>query len=199
MKKRIMVITLLVILFLCPLPVSAGSIPGDLLTDDTAQIFFGQVVTYRSSKVTVVPLKTIKGDVELGKSRTYNEPVPIPNGEFHVRRNRVYLFTCVQENDPIYIYEASSGDPRTLELTGADLCWGKAVQQYLNNGEYEKAEAQRRERLGLGEAEPGPENLPMVDSKQEWIDAAVFCGVLLVLAGVATAVFMGVKKHTRSE
>ncbi|MBQ6707094.1 MAG: hypothetical protein IJN07_06295 [Clostridia bacterium] len=180
--------------------VSAGDIHDSLITSDSAQVFFGQVVTYTPSTVTVIPLKAVKGDVLLGESCTYDKPAPIPSDEFRVRKNRIYLFARTDKNQSMYILQATTSDTRTLQLTGAETFWAKAVQEDLNNGEYEKAEAARRERLGLGDPEPPLiEDQRLFDAKQEFIDMIIVGFVSLAVIGGAAGIVLYRKKHIRSE
>ena len=55
--------------------VFAGSIPEDLLYNDNAQLFIGEVVSYNADKnVEVIVTESIKGGLKVGAGRIYYNP-----------------------------------------------------------------------------------------------------------------------------
>ncbi len=76
MKKIVGLLCIVAIMFSMTLTSFAGSIPEDLLMDQS-QIFFAEVVYYHPDKekpdIEFSPVKKIKGDVKLGtKQIAYN-------------------------------------------------------------------------------------------------------------------------------
>ena len=127
--------------------VLAGSIPEDLLNEDSAQIFFAEVVYYHPDKenpdIEVSPVKVIKGDVNMGGKLTYYNPNTI--GDFKVKEGNVYLFTYFDEHNPTDIFEVTSYDTSTLKLKNVDGDMWKRFEKYLNEGKYGEARIEGRE------------------------------------------------------
>lgn len=151
MKKIISLLCLMAIMLSMSLTALAGSIPEDLLHSDDAQIFFAEVVYYHSDKenpdIELSPVKVVKGDVKTGVKLTYYNPNTI--GDFKVKEGNVYLFTYFDENNPTDIFEVKSYDTSILKLKNVEGDMWMRFQKHLNNGDYEEAEQERRERLGL--------------------------------------------------
>ena len=167
MKKIISFIGIIAIIFSTALTAFAGSIPEDLLHEDFAQIFFAEVVYYHPDKenpdIELSPVKVVKGDVKIGGKLTYYNPNTI--GDFKVKEGNVYLFTYFDENNPTDIFEVTSYDTSILKLKNVEGDMWMRFQKYLNNGDYEEAEQERRERLGLlDELMEDAENLPPIEN-----------------------------------
>ena len=166
MKKLISFICITIMLLSMSLTALAGSIPEDLLYEDYAQIFFAEVVYYHPNKekpdIEFSPVKKIKGDVKLGtKQIAYNFNTV---GDFDIKEGNVYLFTYFDENNPTDIFEVTSYDTSTLKLKNVDGDMWKRFQKYINDGSYEKAEQERRNRLGLPDEIMEEENLPPLEN-----------------------------------
>jgi len=173
MKKLISLISIAILLLSLSVTVFAGSIPEDLLHYDDAQIFFAEVMdNYKSPDgvpcVEVKPLKVVKGDVKVGSGDNevyyvYYNPNTI--GDFKVKVGNVYLFTYFDENNPTDIFEVTGYETSTLKLKNVEGDMWKRFEKYLNNGDYEKAELERRDRLGLSvEVTEASENLPPMEN-----------------------------------
>lgn len=139
-KKIITIIAALVcIVCVLPLPAFAGDIPESLL-EDTAQIFFGEVLAYHPDKenpdIEVSPVAVVKGDVREGTKQTYYRPNPLG---FTPRVGKVYLFTYYDEVNPTDIFEVTSYNTRTLKLRHVQGDMWKRFERYLNRGEYGEA------------------------------------------------------------
>lgn len=116
----------------------AGDVPEALLHTDGAQLFFGKVTELTDTSITILPLKRIKGEVEPDKAITYSQKIY----GWKPQVGKTYLFGYIDENN-LYFWVADSMDPKTLKLkdaNGMDL----RLQEYLNNGEFEKAEEARQ-------------------------------------------------------
>ena len=116
----------------------AGDVPEALLHTDGAQLFFGKVQELTDTSITILPLQKIKGEVEPGKAITYSQK--IYGSKLQV--GKTYLFGYIDENN-LYFWVTDGMDPKTLKLKdagGMDL----RLQEYLNTGEFEKAEEARQ-------------------------------------------------------
>ena len=148
MKKVISILSLVAIMLSMSITALAGSIPEDLLMDQS-QIFFAEVVYYHPNKekpdIEFSPVKKIKGDVKLGtKQIAYNFNTI---GDFDIKEGNVYLFTYFDENNPTDIFEVTSYDTSTLKLKNVEGDMWKRFEQYLNEGRYLAAEHERIDRL----------------------------------------------------
>ncbi len=155
MKKIICLLGVIAILLTMSLSVFAGDVPEGLLSDDDAQVFFGEVLDYNNNTVTVSPRVKIKGDVLTGTKQHYNKPYPV--GNFKVKTGNVYLFTYFDENNETNIFEVTSYDTATLKIKNTDFDIWKRFESYLNDGEYEKAEQERIDKINAAFTEEGDE------------------------------------------
>lgn len=187
MKKLIGFICTTIILFSTSISVLAGSIPEDLLHSDDAQIFFAEVVYHHPNKenpdIELSPVKVVKGDVKTGVKLTYYKPNTV--GDFKVKEGNVYLFTYFDENNPTEFFEVTSYDTSTLKLKNVEGDMWIRFQKHLNNGDYEEAEQERRERLGLlDELMEDAEKLPPLENNKSEYIIVLILGILLVPIGI---------------
>ena len=152
MKKIISLLCLTAIMLSMSITALAGSIPEDLLYEDSAQIFFAEVVYYHPDKenpdIEFSPVKKIKGDVKLGtKQIAYNFNTV---GDFKIKEGNVYLFTYFDENNPTDIFEVTSYDTSTLKLKNVQGDMWKRFEKYLNEGRYLEAEQERLDKQNEG-------------------------------------------------
>lgn len=201
MKKIISLIGVIVLLFSMSLPALAGDIPESLIWNDEAQIFFGEIIDYYPDKdepsISVSPVKKIKGDVNIGSKQIYLKPNPMGGAE--IAPGNVYLCVYYDEVNTFDIFEVTSYDTKTLKVKGIQGDMWERFQEYINNGEYERAEA---ERTGIEPSEIDEEKLPPLKNPYAnfiywFIDnskAAYTIGAIMVIALVIGAVFMIKKK-----
>ena len=152
MKKRIITIIVILIIMISTrtTAVFAGSIPEDLLYYDKAQVFFGELVSVSADDetVTVLPTQKIKGDVDIGAEQKYQKDV-VALGRFIPKVGDIYLMGHYNDHNPLYLFRTTSTDQRTLTITnntGSGM--EERMQEYLNNGDFEKAEYKRLVKLG---------------------------------------------------
>lgn len=151
MKKFISFFSIIFVLFSLSNTTYAGSVPEDLLHYDGAQVFFGEIISYKESfmdcmgSVEVIPIIKIKGDVAVDEIVTYSDPVLV--GARAVGDGALNLFAYFDENNPTYIFETTTHDTKTLKLknTTGDM-WDR-FEKYLNDGKFEKAEDERLNRI----------------------------------------------------
>ena len=163
MKKIICFISMIAIMLSMTMTAFAGSIPEDLLQDES-QIFFAEIVYTHLDKekpeVEFSPVKKIKGDVKLGsKQIAYNFNTV---GDFKLKEGNVYLFTYFDENNPTDIFEVTSYDTSTLKLKNVTGDMWERFEKYLNEGRYEEAEHARLDKQN--------ENLPVESEPVSLID-----------------------------
>ena len=114
MKKVISIFAMIIMLLTMSFTAFAGDVPEGLLSNDDAQVFFGEVLAYNDTTVTVCPRVKIKGDVLTGTQQHYDKPYPV--GNFKVKPGNVYLFTYFDENNETNIFEVTSYDTATLKI-----------------------------------------------------------------------------------
>lgn len=207
MKKLISFICITVLLLSMSMTALAGSIPEDLLQDES-QIFFAEIVYTHLDKekpdIEFSPVKKIKGDVKLGsKQIAYNFNTV---GDFKLKEGNVYLFTYFDENNPTDIFDVTSYDTSTLKLKNVEGDMWERFEEYLNEGKYEEAERERRERLGLSEEasnETDDANLPPLENSYSnltyWLmdnlDLACIIGAIVLIVVAGTVVFIVRRKR----
>ena len=97
MKKVNSIFIIVIMLLSMSFTAFAGDVPEGLLSNDEAQVFFGEVLDYNDNTVTVCPRVKIKGDVLTGTQQHYNKPNPV--GNFKVKAGNVYPFTYFEANN----------------------------------------------------------------------------------------------------
>jgi len=199
MNKLKSIVAVLFVVFLIPLIASAGSVPEDLLHYNDAQIFFAEVVYYHPNKSTpdieVCPVEVIKGDVKKGVKLTYLNPNAV--GNFKVKAGNVYLFAYFDENNPtdIFYVKNNGNDGLKLMYTEGDM-W-RRFEKYLNEGEYFKAEQERRIRQGLPLLIDNPVErgyLPYLNKHNDYEFYYVF-GAFVILAAVLVIIIAAKKRR----
>lgn len=138
MKKFLYIIVGMLIFVLISTVCYAGSVPEDLLFKDSTQVYFGKVKNVDGDSITVIQQKNIKGeftqDSELTyKSFTFNNSPKIGS---------TYLCGYYDQNNPLYIWDVTSLDTKTLKIKSTDDM-SKRMQEYLNDGKFEEKEKER--------------------------------------------------------
>lgn len=141
MKKLLSFTAGILIFFSISTVCLAGSVPEDLLFEDYARVFFGEVKKVDGESITVIQRKHIKGEFT-------------QDGEFTCKRfdftkspkkGKIYLCGYYDEINPLYVWEVTSLDTRTLVIENRDDGMSTRMQEYLNAGNFEKAEVERTE------------------------------------------------------
>lgn len=129
----------------------AGDIPEQLLSDDAAAIFFGELVSYNTEGpvfyAEIIPTRKIKGDVLLNTNVTYQSIEPI--GGFEPKSGNIYLFAYL--NGSGYFFETTSRKPQGVQLCGTVGDMWERFEKHLNDRVYEKADEDRLARLNAPE------------------------------------------------
>ena len=136
--RRVSISFLMAFILLFSFASFAGDIPESLLNSPTAQVYIGELKKVYDDKSVVFTQKVkIKGDFTKDKEIRYYKYVF--DGGFEIGKS--YLIgddTAVSMGDA-WILHISGEDLRTLEI-GEDYDMAKRMQQYINDGSFEKSE-----------------------------------------------------------
>ncbi len=143
--KGIIGIFVIMVLLLTPITAFAGSVPEDLLSHDGAKVFFGELISYDKEHVLVSPFKVVKGDMDEREWVSFSNPCVV--GSFIPMAKNVYLFAYFDDNNPIYVFNATSYDTSELKLKGATGDMWKRFEKMLNEGKFEAADAAYKDAL----------------------------------------------------
>ncbi len=147
MKKKIHFSIIIMMLIVLSVSICyAGSVPEDLLGDDNAKLYFGEVLDYseKTESAVVIPVKNIKGDIVIGSKQTLERCVPIGTKDNLPKKGEVCLIAYYDEVNPNYIFKTTSDNLPTLKIKnieGMDMF--ERLQGYINDGSYTKAESER--------------------------------------------------------
>lgn len=196
MKRLFGFICITVMILSMSMTALAGDIPESLIWNDEAQIFFGEVIDYYPDKdepsISVSPVKKIKGDVNIGSKQTYLKPNPMGGAE--IVEGNVYLCVYYDEVNPFDIFEVTSYDTKTLKVKGIQGDMWERFQEYINNGEYERAELERTGNQASEESEYS--KLPPINSGNYIIfQNIMFAWVLpFIIGAILRLIFIKWKK-----
>ncbi|MBQ3119115.1 MAG: right-handed parallel beta-helix repeat-containing protein [Clostridia bacterium] len=140
-----MSVIVMMMVLLTPMTAFAGSVPEDLLSHDGAKVFFAELISYDKEQVLVSPFKVIKGDMDEREWVNFSKPCVV--GNFIPMAKNVYLFAYFDENNPIYVFNATSYDTKELKLKGTTGDMWERFEKMLNEGKFEAADAVRRDAL----------------------------------------------------
>jgi len=194
MKKTIISV-ICIVLLLANTTVFAGSFPEDFLWSDEALVFFGEIVSFNAdNSVTVLPTQNIKGDIEIGVEQTYARGA-LTLGGFTPRAGNLYLMGYYDENNPLVLFNVSSTDTATLQiLNSSGGGMEERMQEYLNNGDFERAEIERLARLGRTYESPPTTNTPVPQNSR--IIFILYIAITIGIFGILTLlIFLIIKKR----
>ena len=196
MKKLFMYILTILILICFSVVAFAGSVPEDLLYEDFAQVFFAEVkeyetkITAEDSYINVIPVKAVKGDINIGNEVIYEHPYPI--GDFIPQKGYAYLIAYFDENNPAYIFRVSDYNTqnlRLIDIKNDNNMWNR-FEEYLNNGKYEKAEEIRKAETGIKENDLQiTEKLPKLHTQNQSFILTRSLGFIFVLVTICFFIY----------
>ena len=128
----------LVILLLTSTICLAGDVPEGLLMNNTAEVYFGEIKSIEQNTITVIQKQPIKGLFEEGSERTYSDFAFTGNPTV----GETYLCGFYDEYNPLYMWEVTSFEPKTLQIKTTDNM-SMRMQEYLNTGKFEEKEQER--------------------------------------------------------
>lgn len=143
MKKLLCILLSALMIFLTSFSAFAWSVPEDIGYEDEAKIYFAEVISSYPSENSVVvkPIKTIKGNVPLGKLHIVRQCFK------HVVPGNVYIFLTVSENfQDTYVFTPTSYDTDTLSFSRVDGNNDRLIK-YINQGDYKHKDDERINRL----------------------------------------------------
>lgn len=139
--RKILTFLIMCMVLMVPFTAFAGDVPEGLLSEDGAKVFYGKLVNYDKEEVEVSPFKVIKGDMDEREWIKFKNPQTV--GNFRPLKDNVYLFAYFDDNNPIYVFNVDSYDTKTAKLKGIEGDMWARMQQYLNEGKFEEANAKR--------------------------------------------------------
>lgn len=191
MKKIFAVLIALFIISLNAISVFAGDIPETILSDDAAQLYFGELVEVNvfsnDFKTIVKPVKKVKGDVTIGVETEYISPQFV--GGFSAKKGNVYLFGYIDEANPLYVFKVDTYDTTVVNISDAKDDMWQRFQTYLHEGKYEEAEKERLDRLGIVE-NINPSELPPIKN----FSMEIYGVISILVAAVAFVIYTKVSK-----
>lgn len=160
MRKISMVLLLIVVIFV-PNQSFAGDIPEWLLQDEDTQTFVGEVKEMTEESVTLIQRYNIKGEFEEGSEQTY--PVRSSLILEDVKVGETVLCGYADENN-LYLYKIKKFENGRIELSD-DYPMTKRLEEYINHGDFAKAEQKRLSGNDIKQAE-SKEETSAKDSNQ---------------------------------
>lgn len=143
MKKLLVILSAILILLTFTLPVFAWSVPEDIASDDSALIYFAQVLKVYPDEETalVSPVKVIKGDIPVEGLHLVKKCTGL------ITPGNVYIFLSTEENiQQTYAFSPTSYDTDTLSFSRVDGNNERLIR-YINEGKYKSADAERTDRI----------------------------------------------------
>lgn len=109
-----------------------------MISDDNAQVYFGEIKSVDGDRITVIQRQNIKGSFSKDGEITYAEfrftDVP--------KVGKQYLCGFLDDNNPVYIWKVTGFDTNTLEIKNDDNM-SQRMQEYINNEDFAKKEQER--------------------------------------------------------
>ena len=137
--KKISIFLLLIVVIFVPNISFAGDIPEWLLQDEDTQTFIGEVKEMTEESVTLIQRYNIKGEFKEGSKQTY--PVRSSLILEDVKVGETVLCGYADENN-LYLYKIKKFKNGRIELSD-DYPMTKRLEDYINNGDFAKAELKR--------------------------------------------------------
>ena len=186
--KRLVSICVTVILLAMTVSVFAGDIISPLMEQDDAQVYFGEVKELTDNTITIIQKKNVKGEFRQDSEYKYERKDFTTRGELET--GKIYLCAVASKRDNLMIWEVTSTDTKTLEVVG-EHTFAKQIQQYLNEGLFEKAESERLTKSEQS-AQPDASDTSIIGSADESTDILVKSNVKIWAAvGACALVLLG--------
>ena len=163
--RRVSISFLIAFILLFSFVSFAGDLPESLLNSSTAQVYIGELKkVYDDESVVFTQKVKIKGDFTKDKEIRYYKYVF--DGGFEIGKS--YLIgddTAVSMGDA-WILHISGEDLRTLEI-GEDYDMAKRMQQYINDGSFEKSEEELNNSEAVKVSETQTSETQITEAKAE--------------------------------
>ena len=136
--RRVSISFLMAFILLFSFVSFAGDLPESLLNSPTAQVYIGELKkVYDDESVVVTQKVKIKGDFTKDKEIRYYKYVF--DGGFEIGKSYLIGYDTAVSMGDAWILHISGENLRTLEI-GEDYDMAKRMQQYINDGSFEKSE-----------------------------------------------------------
>lgn len=187
MKKLVGLIGVIAIVLTMSVSVFAGDIVSPLMTQDNAQVYFGEVKELTDDTVTIIQKKNIKGEFKQDIEYEYERKDFTTREELEI--GKVYLCAVSETRDNLMIWEITSTDTKTLKVLG-DHTFAGEMQQYINEGMFEKAEQERLAKIEQS-AQPDSSSTSVIGGADEPTDIVVKSNVnVWLVVGIGTLVLL---------
>lgn len=187
MKKLISLIGVIAILLTMSVSVFAGDIITPLMTQDDAQVYFGEVKELTDTTVTIIQKKNIKGEFKQDIEYEYERKDFTTREELEI--GKVYLCAVSETRENLMIWEITSTDTKTLKVLG-DHTFAGEMQQYINEGMFEKAEQERLAKIEQT-AQPDSSSTSVIGGADEPTDIVVKSNVnVWLVVGIGALVLL---------
>lgn len=110
----------------------AGAVPESLRGSQSAQVFFGEVKSREGESLTVIQRQNVKGAFQQDREITYPSFAFTEDPQVGER----YLCGYLDANNPLYIWEVTGFDTKTLEIRNADDM-SRRMEESLHNGDFD--------------------------------------------------------------
>ena len=182
MKKLVSLIGVIIIFVTISMSVFAGDIVSPLMTQDDAQLYFGEVKELTPETITIIQKKNIKGEFKQDTEYTYERKDFTTREELKI--GEVYLCAVPETRQNLMIWEVTSTDTKTLKVVGEHTFAG-VMQQYLNDGSFEKAEQERLAKIEQSTSVIGgadePTDIVVKSNISSWALAGVGAIILILV------------------
>lgn len=198
MKKFFYIIVGMIIFISISTVCYAGSVPEDLLYEDYTQVYFGKVKNVDGDSITVIQQKNIKGKFTQDSELTYKS-FAFTNSP---KIDRMYLCGYYDENNPLYIWDVTSLDTKTLKIKSTDGM-SKRMQEYLNAGKFEEKEKEKltktdtKDENELSTSEPTTAIIAN-NTNQTYNDSSIGTSYLIILI-ICGSVLIGIVLFVRTK
>ena len=187
MKKIVSLIGVILILLTMSVSVFAGDIVTPLMTQDNAQVYFGEVKEFTDDTVTIIQKKNIKGEFKQDVEYEYERKDFTTREELEI--GKVYLCAVPETRENLMIWEVTSTDTKTLKVLG-DHTFAGEMQQYINEGMFEKAEQERLAKIEQS-TQPDTSSTSVIGGADEPTDIVVKSNVnVWLVVGIGALVLL---------
>ena len=140
MKKITMTLVTIILCLSVNIICYAGDIISPLMLQEDSQVYFGEIKHITDDSLVIIQKKNVKGDFEQNKEYLYQRTDFTTCKDLKI--GKTYLCTVPETRKNLMIWEVTSMDTDTLEVLD-NHTFAKQIEQYLNEGLFEKAEAER--------------------------------------------------------
>ncbi len=194
--KKIMGVFTIIFTMLLTVSCFGGDVPDELLFTETAQVYFGKVVSIDGEKIAFSQTKKVKGAFTEGNILVYEKFSLFGGGT--PKTDEIYLCGAVDKSNSLYVWKTTGTDTKNVKISSDDSM-SKKMEKYLNDGEFDKKEQERIDRGN--ERRKNVEKSQSKESSTSWfsedgvnVRAIVISCVTALLGGGVVAIVLRKKK-----